>query len=67
MSITGFFTLLLFVVSLTVWYVMKEESFEERDPTLLLMTPFFMILFMIGYVLTLQIKTSVNRIFLPIQ
>jgi hypothetical protein len=67
MSISGFFTFLLFAIVLTGWYVWKEESFENRDPMLLLIIPFFMILFMVVYAMTMSVGTNVRRIFLPIQ
>jgi len=67
MSVTGIVVLLLFIVGLSGWYVYRQDSFKERDPTLLLMIPFFMILFMVGYVMTLEMKSNVERIFLPIK
>jgi len=67
MSISGFFIIVLFVVSLTFVYILRNEMFEHRDPLLLFMIPFFMIMCMVLYSMTATVGNNVHRIFLPIQ
>lgn len=56
MSISGFFILVLYVLTLTGMYVLREEMFQTRDPILFIMIPFFILLFMMTYALTVSVK-----------